>query len=364
MGIFDWFVRPSGGRTNLDIASHQHNRKLSKEDIQRAQRLGYEVKESVRVRRDQVTSSPEIDESFAMPAANWDPGAPNDYLECYNLLASLKPEEIRLLRFRAQNFTGNNLPRMAPGAGSGADPVADDLETRWGEEVRGQLVTHWQALTNNTPPPFILNAPNILGECGWWWNDRIVNADIVHYQERMSLIALSGILERFHGRPLRILEIGGGYGALCLGLLNALKPTQYVICDLPESLLFSSIYLATALNGNVRLVTAGTNLSQKSSEVICLLPNYLAQTHLPGQSFDLVINTLSMSEMSPHQVRTYARLISNSIGSHGVFFEQNYDNKDHGMIDCKDHLPPFFETHESIKPDIPIVRGLASAWSN
>jgi hypothetical protein len=347
------------------IAPHLENQKLSGAGILRAQRLGAAITDSVRIRRELIASKPEIDESFAMPAANWDADISNDYLRCYKLLATLTPQEIELLRFRSQNFSGNNLTKMAPGVGtSGTDPVADDLETRWTNQTRDQLVTHWEALTNNIPSQFILNAPNILGECGWWWKGRIVNSDVVNYQERMSLMALSGILNQFSGRSPRILEIGGGYGALCLGLLNALKPSQYVICDLPESLLFSGLYLSTALDRETRLVDADKSIAQGSSGEVCLLPNYLAQTHIPGQQFDLVINTLSMSEMSPHQVKTYAELISTSIGSTGVFFEQNHDNKPVGLIDCKDYLGAFFSKVAFIEAPIPVVRGKAAVWSN
>jgi hypothetical protein len=350
---------------DLRIARHIENQRLSGANILRAQRLGAAIIDSVRTRRELIASRPEIDESFAMPAANWDADTSNDYLRCYKLLATLTPQEIQLLRFRSQNFSGNNLTKMAPGAGtSGTDPVADDLETRWNNETRDQVITHWEALTNHIPSQFVLNAPNILGECGWWWKGRIVNADVVNYQERMSLIALSGMLNQFSGRSLRILEIGGGYGALCLGLLNAVKPTQYVICDLPESLLFSGLYLTTALDRDTRLVGAESSIDQGSSGEVCLLPNYLAQTHIPGNQFDLVINTLSMSEMSPHQVKTYAELISASIGSNGVFFEQNHDNKPFGLIDCKDYLGSFFRKVAFVEASIPIVRGKAAVWSN
>ncbi|MCP3391900.1 putative sugar O-methyltransferase [Bradyrhizobium sp. CCGB12] len=366
MGVFEMVGRLTRARPkDLRIASHLQNQKLSEASILRAQRLGAAITNSVRRRRELIASSAEINEGFAMPAANWDAEAANDYLRCYTLLATLTPQEIRLLRFRAQNFTGNNLGRMGPGVGtSGTNPVADDLATKWSKEQRDQVVSHWQALTKDLPSQFVLNAPNILGECGWWWRNQILNVDIVDYQERMSLIALSGVLERFHGRSLRILEIGGGYGALCLGVLNALKPTQYVICDLPESLLFSGLYLTVALDRDVRLAGTEISIDQSSIGEVCLLPNYLAQTHLRGQQFDLVINTLSMSEMSPHQVKIYAELISNAIGSHGVFFEQNHNNKPSGLIDCKDYLPPFFRKQETVEASIPIIRGLASAWSN
>ena len=44
-----------------------------------------------------------------------------------------------------------------------------------------------------------------------------------------------------------------------------------------------------------------------ASPGVTLLPNYrFSDLITAGLNFDLVINTLSMSEMSHHQVRTYA----------------------------------------------------------
>lgn len=351
---------------NLDLATRQENERVSRSALARAATLGSKIAEVVDNREATIRSTAVIDANFAMPAANWDANAPNEYLTCYRLLASLKPEEIRILRARSQNFTGNNLVIMAPGEGTrGSDDVTAGFETKWSDQKRDQVISHWKALIKNVPLRFILNAPNMLGEVGWWYDGRIVNVDMNDYQERMSLMVLSGLLNRFPGRKLRILEIGGGYGALCLGLMNALQPSQYVICDLPESLMFSGVYLTAASEHPVRLAAGPRDtLDAQTSGEICLLPNYLAQALMPGQAFDLVINTLSMSEMSPYQIKTYAAMISDAIGSTGVFFEQNHNNKHLGLIDCRDYLPSFFRTQEAVRADIPMTRGEAFAWSN
>jgi hypothetical protein len=83
-----------------------------------------------------------------------------------------------------------------------------------------------------------------------------------------------------------------------------------------------------------------------------------------GANFDLVINTLSMSEMSEHQVRTYASGISKMIGNNGVFFEQNHDNRPHGMLDAKQVLRDYFRENMRIVPSTPTVHGVANLWAN
>lgn len=78
-----------------------------------------------------------------------------------------------------------------------------------------------------------------------------------------------------------------------------------------------------------------------------------------------VINTLSMSEMSPHQVECYGEMISQMIGGTGLFFEQNQDNRSVGLIDCKSFLPRYFIRGRTIDPaPFPLSQGKVGLWSN
>lgn len=155
---------------------------------------------------------------------------------------------------------------------------------------------------------------------------------------------------------LNILEIGAGNGALAIELLKTLgsEITNYNICDIPESLLFSGLYISLA----------GKQI--KANATVNLVPNYFFEV-LNWGKIDLVINTLSMSEMSEHQVRVYARGISKLIGTSGMFFEINHDNSQHEWgknrgndigygINAKDYLVEYFRGSVSI--------GEADIWSN
>ena len=126
-----------------------------------------------------------------------------------------------------------------------------------------------------------------------------------------------------------------------------------------------SVYLTIARNNPVRVAELKDTLKPKRKGEICFLPNYLAEIILPDEHFDLVINTLSMSEMTPLQVKTYASLISCAIGTTGAFFEQNRDNRHIGLIDCREYLAPFFSKREQIEMRGAVSnRGDASIWSN
>ncbi len=118
------------------------------------------------------------------------------------------------------------------------------FETQWDGKTRDKIAARWRALTKRRR--HVMQVPNILGECGWWIDSALVNADVVDYQERINLIDNGGLIDRLSDKRPRILEIGGGYGALCSALTSIFSPSQYVICDLPESLLFSGLYLSLA----------------------------------------------------------------------------------------------------------------------
>ena len=340
--------------------------------IEKAIALGREVVRSANDRSSIIESEQTIDVRFALPTANWD-ASTGDYINAYRLLASLKWDEIRHLRLRSQNFSGNSLITQSSAEGQrAADPIPPNFELKWDQERLAARTQHWHALTRNLESDLILRFPNVLGETGWWiaggrvWRRQIlINVDVVDYQERINLINRAGLIAPFRNRRIRILEIGGGYGALAFALTRILDPSQYVICDLPESLLFSGLYLSIAQDANVRVASPREGVTPARPGEIYLLPNYLAQKLLPGQHFDLVINTLSMSEMSVHQVETYAALISDLIGKSGAFFEQNHDNTAVGLINCHDHLRPFFAQEAKVDPlDMPTTRGDAIVWSN
>lgn len=354
----------SASADDLRSATVDENETFTEREIADALAVGAKIVASTDARKTIVERRPEITAEFAYPAANWDPAA-QDYPRTYQYLSSIEWERIRLLRLRSQNFTGNNLLIMGNGYGLHAmAPIPDGFEKHWTAEKRDGVLTHWQALRRHCPPDRLFRTPNILGEVGWWLGDILINVDVIDYQERLNLLHISGIIDRFAGRKPRILEIGGGYGALAYALFGILQPSQYVICDLPESLLFSGLYLSFARRKPARVFSEGT-LDQQNEGEVCVLPNYLAQVALPEQKFDLVINTLSLSEMSEYQVRTYAKLISAAIGGNGVFFEQNHDNKHLGFIDCRDYLPEYFGSKKLAEPgSMPSTRGTAIVWSN
>ncbi len=298
-----------------------------------------------------------LDAEFSLSDANWHADTANDYLSAYRLLSSLDWNELKYLRLRAQSFSGYSLLHFTrePGAHS-SDPIPNDFDERISDRPDVDIV-RWRKLIAGVPSRFIFNPKPMLGEVGWWIGGVLLNEDTVAYQERMTLLHKSGQFGRLTERP-RILEIGGGYGALATAILSAFPHCEYWICDLPESLLFSGLYLSLTRDEPVSVQMN----EPKPKPGINLLPNYFFPSlNFP---FDLIINTLSLSEMSVHQIEVYAAGISKLIGKSGAFFEQNQDNRHIGLNYSKPIVTRYFKSRATIDAQLPIHNGIADIWTN
>ena len=330
-----------------------------------------------------------LDRAFALPSANWGPEANNDYQAAYRHLRDGGYKSLNRLRLWSQSFTGYQLRTMTPvhqlSPGRRIRSVArvSNGHDRWLKRQRSEpdrWVEIWQAAVAPMMPRYRVSPPKALGEIGWLIDDTVVNHDTYVLQERINLLFASGILDRLEqlGRPPRIIEIGGGYGGLCRTLRQLFPTASYTICDLPETLMFSGLYLVATEPGIPRVLSV---LALDSGDAIDLLPNYLFPLFVEGRSFDLAINTLSFAEMSSHQVSTYADGLARLLDTEGLFFEQNQDNSPIGLLDPKPLISAQFSHRRSLfdeppDPDLPsgairltdtvmpILEGRADVWSN
>ncbi len=345
------FFRRSGRAT---LAA---NKRPTRAALRRAQTLGRQIVLAVE-QRHQTINTEQFDPAFALPDSNWHADADNDYCAAYRMLRTLAWDEIKYLRFRSQSFPGYSLLHFTHQPGTRAtDPVPHDFDARIPNEAPPGLVARWKALVAGLPRKLIYRPPAMLGEVGWWISGVLVNEDTASYQERVTLLHHAGVLDRLPARP-RVLEIGGGYGALAAALLSALPGCEYWICDLPESLLFSGLYLSLVNHRSICLASDDVDKVAR----INLLPNYFFDRL--RRPFDLVINTLSMSEMSEHQISRYATGIARLIVDKGVFFEQNQDNRAIGLGYCKPIVGRHFSNSKTIEAPFPVTNGIADIWSN
>ena len=106
----------------------------------------------------------------------------------------------------------------------------------------------------------------------------------------------------------RVLEIGGGFGALARLIKLASPGTRYVIMDLPESLFFSSTFLRLHFPRARTVYVASPSDLNKTADFM-FVPAHRVDW-LDNQSFDLAINVNSLGEMLQPTVDRYMRLIN------------------------------------------------------
>lgn len=347
------------------------NRSPTADEWNQACALGREIIGAVND-REAIIARRNLDRAFCLPDANWGPGAPNDYLKAYRLLAKLEWNDVRHLRFRCMNFSGFHLleQRMPDPGMPLVYSVPDDPILA--PAPADHIPLHWRIITEGVPRSRVYQPPHALGEIGWIVPDEaapdgesFINWEVIAYQERVTLLHRSGVLDRLAnlGRPAHILEIGAGYGALACALTDALPSTHYTICDLPESLLFSGLYLNLAARRHVAPMRV---IGRGFPAAVELVPNYLfANLADSGREYDLVINVLSMSEMSDHQVATYGQGLRRLLGDSGIFFEQNFSNRHIGFSSAGEVLRGVFPYGSLIETGtLPIAHGPARLWAN
>ena len=96
--------------------------------------------------------------------------------------------------------------------------------------------------------------------------------------------------------PLRVGEIGAGYGRNAFVFLSLFPNCTYTIIDIPPALYVAQEYLKTVCPG---------------ASVNFLLPH--EATKLPENSFNLLINISSFHEMTPEQVDAYFGLVDRTL---------------------------------------------------
>jgi len=125
--------------------------------------------------------------------------------------------------------------------------------------------------------------------------------------------------------PKTVCDIGGGTGATALAWLrNGIhRPEWVTIIDLPETLIFAEVLLRHELGtANVRYLLDGNPIDPDNigaKIVLCPIANIAA---LKALQFDLVLNTLSMQEMTDDWIDWYMRWLDEQ--SCRYFYSANF----------------------------------------
>lgn len=161
----------------------------------------------------------------------------------------------------------------------------------------------------------------------------ISNSTIIDYNGRAMSTMLCHLI-RFHfavisycGLPKTICEIGGGYGAPARVWMSSplVLPETYIIIDVAESLFFSECYLRQEYlnHPDIQIVNLGNPESVESihnkKRLIVLCPTEKIAM-LSRFNIDLIINTLSMQEMSEEWIDYYMEWLDSTKAKHFYSF--------------------------------------------
>jgi hypothetical protein len=129
---------------------------------------------------------------------------------------------------------------------------------------------------------------------------------------------------RSGARRLVSMEIGPGTGLLALATKQLLPNSALVLVDLPETLVFSSIFLTMVLPEKRFLFLDGFERKPDSwpeYDFTLLTPE--AASRLPSAAFDLGWNTDSMQEMELAAIRDYFTLLRRLLRKPAFFYSSN-----------------------------------------
>jgi hypothetical protein len=129
---------------------------------------------------------------------------------------------------------------------------------------------------------------------------------------------------RSSARRFSSIEIGPGTGLLALAIKQLLPNSALVLVDLPETLVFSSIFLTMALPEKRFLFLDGFERKPDSwpeHDFTLLTPE--AARRLPSAAFDLGWNTDSMQEMELTAIRDYFTLLRRLLRPSALFYSSN-----------------------------------------
>jgi putative sugar O-methyltransferase len=146
--------------------------------------------------------------------------------------------------------------------------------------------------------------PKVMGGFGFEIDDYLVNVDSLKFYESAIALELSGILSYLKrcNRPI-IVEIGAGWGGFAAVLKKIIPHCQYIVIDIPATLLFSGTYLGQIFPESSKKFIENLTLDPKEDLVFCA---HSELDKLRITEVDLVINMVSFQEMTGSQIEEYA----------------------------------------------------------
>jgi hypothetical protein len=125
-------------------------------------------------------------------------------------------------------------------------------------------------------------------------------------------------------KPLKVIEVGGGYGRLAEALINIYDSNvKYCLVDVvPASILYSYQYLKKTFP-NLRIGFYYNNDEFDLERFDCfIVPAWHFET-INNATYDIAVNIHSMQEMEQHHVDYYINMFNNIVEENGLIYLAN-----------------------------------------
>jgi putative sugar O-methyltransferase len=319
-----------------------------------------------------------LDPAIHFPQAGWALDDGHGLYDGFRAVVSRDTRVLNNLRLWSQQFTGYRLLTMEP-AWFQPFPRVEEIDSADQRLAKmssrpDRWVGRYLRIASKLPTDFRIRLPRQLGEIGWNCDGQTVSFDTYTYLERLAALHDCGLIEKLRtiaseGRTPCVVEIGGGFGGLSYYLSQLVPQMRIVIVDIPESLIYSSLYLSLLLPRREQIYARADSTDETlvpATPGCTFVPNYLfeklTESHV---EFDLAINTLSMSEMDEVQVEYYCHGLNQLLSAAGVFFEQNHDNTHIGRLNAKKIIARHFGRQQEVhsRAARALTQGRTHLWS-
>jgi hypothetical protein len=148
-----------------------------------------------------------------------------------------------------------------------------------------------------------------LGGFGYNINGGLINIDTLKFYEVFIALKKAGLIDRFRDQSERIsiIEIGAGWGGFAYQFKTLFPEVNYIIIDLPQTMLFSGTYLKTVFPNSKMIMIENKVPPRLQDYDFVFIPHFL-QNNLTLTNFNAVINMVSFQEMTSSQVEEYVQM--------------------------------------------------------
>jgi len=202
--------------------------------------------------------------------------------------------------------------------GAGDDPQGShDRERAYSERVH-------HIFKGMVPKGFIAGLPESTFGSPWVFEHDGISRSANFWMNAATTRRVIEFVGRYGPKsPLRVLEIGPGWGACAYQLHNSLEIDSYTLVDLPENLYLSTLHLGSVLpeRNMVFLDVSGPPIVENRRGTInACLPAAIGRIQA---QYDLVLNSFSLQEMDLETVNAYIDWIPTILSPQGIFVSLN-----------------------------------------